>query len=159
VSRNQAAARVIAFHVECPNARQEILEMLAIIDADGSIRPDDTRSISMEQLNTAGGDQKMRATEPYVLDRPDVSTAPDTLRHLAPVEPPKPTRRTKTVAEGRPSRAKADRKPRKAAECGTQSGYNRHFRVTHTKPCQPCKDAHAERNRQKKARRDAEGLT
>jgi hypothetical protein len=161
VTRNEAAARMVAFHVECPDARAEILEMLALVNPDGSIRPDDTRSISMEQLNTTGGGPQMRQTEPHMEDRPKVpTTAPDTLRHLAPVEqPPKPQRRTKTVAEGRPSRAKADRKPRKVAECGTPGGYNRHLRVTKDETCQPCRDAHAAKRRAKTAARAAEGLT
>lgn len=30
----------------------------------------------------------------------------------------------------------------KAAQCGTDSGYYRHRRHTHTEPCDPCKEAH-----------------
>lgn len=33
------------------------------------------------------------------------------------------------------------------ARCGTDGGYYRHLRKTHTPPCEPCKAAHAAANR------------
>lgn len=80
--------------------------------------------------------------------RPKQSTAPAGLFAPAPeINPTKavkaPKRRQKTtVAEGRPSRAKdGPRQIAKEAACGTLSGYNRHFRVTKTEPCDECKAA------------------
>ncbi len=41
-----------------------------------------------------------------------------------------------------------------AAKCGTDSGYYRHKRTTHTEPCNPCRQAHnAAKRRWKQGRR------
>lgn len=74
--------------------------------------------------------------------RPKASTAPAGLFAPAPevVVKPKPPK----VRKPRPSRAKnpADYKPRKAAVCGTDSGYKKHHREG-TETCEPCRRAHA----------------
>lgn len=79
--------------------------------------------------------------------RPRPSTAPPGLFAPAPeviVEKAvkaKPKKKVKTVAEGRPSRAKSDRTVPREAICGTVGGYHRHFRITKTAPCDPCREA------------------
>lgn len=76
--------------------------------------------------------------------RPRKSTAPPGLFAPAPevvvektVKAPKRRQKT-TIASGRPSRAKGTKK---VAECGTDSGFKKHWREG-TERCQPCKDAH-----------------
>jgi hypothetical protein len=39
------------------------------------------------------------------------------------------------------------------AECGTDAGYYRHRKVTHTDPCGPCKAAHAAATNTRRNRR------
>ena len=43
---------------------------------------------------------------------------------------------------------RAPKRPHQA-RCGTESGYNRHRRVTLTEPCQACREAHAEAHRRR----------
>lgn len=39
--------------------------------------------------------------------------------------------------------ARRRRQRRRRAECGTDGGYYRHLRTTHTRPCAACRAAHA----------------
>lgn len=45
------------------------------------------------------------------------------------------------------------RRPARAAECGTDSGYYNHLRVTRTPACQACKLAHAAAEKARKDRK------
>ena len=147
--------------------RAELIGMLGLLNADGSLAEDDTRSVSMEQVNTSGGGPKMRETEAWFLDKPDVSTAPEALRNLAPVvvEPkqkpaaaPKPAKvkkqaPTKKVSEGRKSRAKgtARTRPPSGTRCGTLRGYDDHVHYGEAQ-CQPCRDVMAKRRLEQRRR-------
>lgn len=45
------------------------------------------------------------------------------------------------------------REPTYSPYCGTDSGYHRHLRAGE-RTCQPCRDAHAEASRERRARRN-----
>ena len=80
MSVNASAARVVGFHVEDPAERHEILAMLGLVLEDGTLAPDDTRSISVEDLTSNGGHAALDGKH-----RPRESTAPASLRVLPPV--------------------------------------------------------------------------
>lgn len=152
MSRNAAAARAVAFHVEDPGERLELMNMLGLIDDAGRIAPDDERLISMEQLNTEGGKVKMRETAEWFLDKPETSTAPEALRVLPPipVEPKVKAPRVRkprdpnSPTKPRPSRAKGTQKtrPPSGTRCGTRLGWEDHYAYGE-KACKPCLAAKA----------------
>ena len=51
--------------------------------------------------------------------------------------------------------ARLKKRNKAVAECGTDSGYHRHKRVTKTEPCGPCRTAHAELERRRAERKKA----
>ena len=157
MSKNAIVLEHVNRYSSDAEVRAELCAMIGLLNADGTLAEDESRLMSMAELNKAGGVVKTRDTEAWFLDKPDVSTAPDALRNLAPVvvEPkpkaaPKPAKKkqapTKRVSEGRKSRAKgtARTRPPSGTRCGTLRGYDDHVHYGEDQ-CQPCRDVMAAR--------------
>lgn len=142
MSRHATVAELV--RRTCPDA-DELLEMLGVTEG-GVMQPDPVlEPIVFVQAAPKVG-KRAQVEHPHAMDaRPKVSTAPEALRNLAPVEVPvkvvkaKPKPKVKLPARP-PARRVHAGQGRKLAECGSYGAYRRHLR--YGEPIdEPCAEA------------------
>jgi hypothetical protein len=130
VSINLAAARYVTSQATDPADARMLLDMLGLVDDAGRIAPDETRVLTVEVPLAAVNNREPSSVQ-WWTDKPEVSTAPEALRNLAP--PQQFPRKVPT----RPPLST----PNDTGACGEPRGYKRHQRRGED-ACRPCKDAH-----------------
>ena len=131
---NLAAARFVHDYATDAADERMLLEMLGLIDDAGRITPDDTRTLPLEVPLAAVANREPTSVQ-WWTDKPEVSTAPEALRTLAP-----PSRRPAKRTDG----------------CGKASGYKQHHRRGE-EACRACKDAHNADRRKRRESSESRG--
>lgn len=134
---NVGAVRAIKKHT--PEAEwAELFAMLALVNGD-RVAPDAPLASGMEQLNTMGGKTQLveGRTERHG-DRPKFSTAPESLRVMAPVKPAAVEKPPRILSDAQRKGPPQTSNIAKLAPCGTKTARRRHTR--NGEHCVTCED-------------------